>query len=478
MPEGTSLERTSAVAREMAGILAEFEQVRSVEVYNGLPAPFNFNGLIRHYYLRGGPSNADLQVTLTDRHERKEQSHDIAKKARVALQPLADHHHAKLKVAEVPPGPPVQSTVVAEIYGPTEAGRIRLVKAIDSIFRETNGVVDIDNCRFHDQTKVIFEVDRRKAALNHIDPEMCSQNLNIAVSGRQAGVLHDPREREQVDIRVRLAESERSSPNDILALPVRGRDLRFVPLGEMMTARTTVIDQQINHKNLMPVSYVYADVAEAIESPAFAIQAVWDKIKALQPNEGSDPGLDIYLANQPSNDTRYGLKWDGEMHVTYEVFRDLGLAFVGALVLIYILMVAWFDSYKTPLIIMAVIPFSLIGIVPAHWLMGSFFSATSMIGFIAGAGIVVRNSIILVDFIKLRMAEGVPMRQAVIDAGAVRFRPMLLTAAAVVVGSSVILFDPIFQGLAISLMAGEIASLLISRAAVPILFFMTNTGAE
>jgi multidrug efflux pump subunit AcrB len=478
MPEGTPLERTESVARELARTITQFDQVRDVQVYAGVASPFNFNGLIRHYYLRGSSADADLQVNLIDRHDRKEQSHDIAKKVRAAIQPIADRHAARVKVAEVPPGPPVLQTLVAEVYGPDEAGRIQLVKEIEAIFRETGGVVDVDNCLVHDQRKVIFKVDPDKAALNHIDPEMCSQNLNIGLNGRVAGVLHDPREREQVDIRIQLPEAERSSVDDILSLPVRGRDLRFIPLGEMMSVSSTVIDQQINHKNLMPVSYVLADVAGSIESPIYAIQAVGDKIKALKPNAGSEPGLDIYFASQPLNDTRYAIKWDGEMHVTYEVFRDLGLAFAGVLVLIYILMVAWFDSYKVPLIIMAVIPYSLIGILPAHALMGSFFSATSMIGFIAGAGIVVRNSIILVDFINLRMSQGMPLREAVIDAGAVRFRPMVLTASAVVVGSAVILFDPIFQGLALSLMAGEIASLLIGRAAVPILFFMTYKPAK
>jgi multidrug efflux pump subunit AcrB len=312
------------------------------------------------------------------------------------------------------------------------------------------------------------------AALNHIDPEMCSTNLSIGLDGRVAGVLHAPREREQVDVRLQLPEAQRSSVDDLMALPVRGRDLRFVPLGEMMSASETVIDQQISHKNLLPVSYVIADVAGSIESPGFAIQKVWDRIKALKPNAGSEPGLDIYFTRQPDNDQRYALKWDGEMHVTYEVFRDLGLAFAAVLVLIYMLMVAWFKSYKVPLIIMAVIPFSLIGILPAHALVGAFFSATSMIGFIAGAGIVVRNSIILVDFIQLRLAQGMPLAEAIVDAGAVRFRPMLLTASAVVVGSSVILFDPIFQGLALSLMAGEVASLLVGRMAVPVLFYMTH----
>jgi multidrug efflux pump subunit AcrB len=478
MPEGTPLERTAAVAREMAGTITHMEHVKDVELYAGTAAPFNFNGLIRHYYLRHGATVADLQVNLIDRHLRSEQSHEIAKRVRLAVEPIARRYGAKLKVAEVPPGPPVQQTLVAEVYGPEEAGRIKLVREIESIFRGTDGVVDVDNCLNHPQRKLLFDIDSERASLNHIDPEMCSNNLAIGLNGRVAGLLHDPREREQVDIKVQLSEAERSSVDNILSLPVRGRDMRFIPLGEMMHVEESVIDPKITHKNLLPASYVLADVAGSIESPAFAIQRMWDKINALRPNGGDDPGLDIYFTRQPSNDSRYAIKWDGEMHVTYEVFRDLGLALAAALVLIYVLMVGWFNSYRTPLIIMAVIPCSLIGILPAHALMGSFFSATSMIGFIAGAGIVVRNSIILVDFIKLRMAQGMALREAVIDAGAVRFRPMLLTASAVVVGSSVILFDPIFQGMAISLMAGEIAALFISRAAVPLLYYMAYSTRD
>ncbi|MFM1770579.1 MAG: hypothetical protein RJA22_3108 [Verrucomicrobiota bacterium] len=472
LPEGTSLERTAAVAREMADALADLPQVRDIGVYAGLGSPFNFNGLIRHYYLRQGSHVADLQVNLIDRHQRTQQSHEIAKLARTRLEPIAKRHQAKLKVAEVPPGPPVMSTLVAEVYGPDESKRATVAAQIESFLRETPGVVDVDDCRVADQSKLLFLVDREKAAANHIDPEMCANNLNLGLAGRMAGVLHDPREREQVDIRLRLPEAGRSSTNDLLALPIRGRDNRFVPLGEVLTLTNTVVDQKIYHKNLLPVSYVFADVAGSIESPAYAIQAIWDKVAALEPNEGARPGLDVHFATQPPTDVRYALKWDGEMHVTYEVFRDLGLAFAGALLLIYALVVFWFDSYKTPLIIMMAIPFSLIGILPAHALMGTFFSATSMIGFIAGAGIVVRNSIILVDFIQLKLSEGMPLRQAVVEAGAVRFRPMLLTALAVVVGASVILADPIFQGLALSLMAGEVASLLISRMAVPVLYFM------
>ncbi|MFO1461048.1 MAG: efflux RND transporter permease subunit [Verrucomicrobiota bacterium] len=476
MPEGTSLERTTAAAGEMAAAIAEFETVENVQVYAGLASPFNFNGLVRHYYLRKGASLADLQVNLTDRHHRKQQSHEIAKQIRERIRGIAERHHAKFKVAEVPPGPPVLETLVAEIYGPDEATRTRLAGKVETIFRETLGVVDVDNCRLYDQPKILFDVDREKASVYHLDPEMCAQNLNIGLNGRVVGVLHDPREREQVDIRLRLPESERSSVEDLLALPIRGRDHRFITLGEVVTPRKAITDQRIQHKNLLPVSYVIADVAGVIESPAYAIQAAADRIRALKPNDGPDQGVDVYFTRQPTTDSRLSLKWDGEMHVTYEVFRDLGLAFAGVLLLIYMLVVGWFNSHSTPLIIMAAIPFSLIGILPAHAAMGAFFSATSMIGFIAGAGIVVRNSIILVDFIQLKLSEGVPLQQAVIDAGAIRFRPMVLTAAAVVVGSAVILFDPIFQGLAVSLMAGEVASLLISRMAVPVLYFMVHGG--
>lgn len=478
LPEGTTLERTDAVAREIARTITGLTNVRDVEVYSGTAAPFNFNGLIRHYYLRSGPSHADIQVNLIDRHERSEQSHDIAKQVRVAILPIANRHSAKLKLAEIPPGPPVQETLVAEIYGPTEAGRNKLADDVERVFRQTDGVVDVDNCRLHEQRKLNFKVDPIKAALNHIDPEMCSDNLAIGLNGRTAGVLHDSREREQVDIKVQLPEAQRSSVEDILSIPVRGRDQRFIPLGEMMNVRESVIDQKYYHKNLLPVSYVLADVAGTIESPGFAIQKVWNQIQALTPNSGQDSAPDMLFTHQPSSGNSYSIKWDGEMHVTYEVFRDLGLAFGVALILIYVLMVGWFNSYRIPMIIMAVIPCSLIGILPAHAFMDTFFSATSMIGFIAGAGIVVRNSIILVDFIQLRMSQGMPLKEAVIDAGTVRFRPMLLTASAVVVGSAVILMDPIFRGMAISLMAGEIASLLIGRALVPISFYMAYARAK
>jgi len=473
MPEGTSLERTAAVARELADAAASRPEVSDVEVYAGTSGPYNFNGLVRHYYLRRGANVADLQVNLVHKSQRREQSHAIAKAMRPRLERLAARHGARIKVAEVPPGPPVLQTLVAEVYGPDAEARNRLARQVEGIFRGTAGVVDVDTYIEDDQTKIVFEIDREKAALHGVDTGTISQNLQTAIAGTTVGIVHDDREREDVDLVVRLPEAERQALPDLNMIPIRTRDGGLVPLGELVARREVLADKSIYHKNLMPVSYVVADVAGAAESPAYAMLAMRHQIAALTPNLGAQPGLDVRLTSQPVSTTRYGLKWDGELHITYEVFRDLGLAFAAVLVLIYVLVVGWFDSFKTPFVIMAAIPFSLVGILPAHGLFGAFFSATSMIGFIAGAGIVVRNSIILVDFIELRRREGMPLAEAVVDAGAVRFRPMVLTALAVVVGASVILFDPIFQGLAIALMAGEVASLLLSRMAVPVLYYLS-----
>ena len=477
MPEGTALEQTTRVARELATATALCPEVQDVQVYAGTASPYNFNGLVRHYYLRRGANVADLQVNLVPKGARKRQSHAIAKELRPQLQALATPYGARIKVAEVPPGPPVIQTLVAEVYGPDTAARNALARRVEGIFQAAPGVVDVDTMIEDEQRKIIFDIDREKAALHGVDTELISQNLRLAIQGASVGIVHDAREREDVSLVIRLAEEARSAPADLRLIPIRTRDGNLVPLGELVTRREVLNDVSIYHKNLLPVSYVLADVAGATESPVYAMLGLRQAIAALQPNQGADTRLDVYYAHLPFSEDRYSLKWDGELHITYEVFRDLGLAFAAVLVLIYVLIVGWFKSFGTPFIIMAAIPFSLVGILPAHGLAGAFFSATSMIGFIAGAGIVVRNSIILVDFIELRVREGMPLDQAVVDAGAVRFRPMVLTAMAVVVGASVILFDPIFQGLAISLMAGELASLLLSRMAVPVLYFMAHRKA-
>jgi multidrug efflux pump subunit AcrB len=458
MPTGTTLEQTARVTEALAREARKQPEVIDLETYVGTASPYNFNGLVRHYYLRRGANMADIQVNLLPKGDRKLQSHEIAKQVRQRLQPVADAFGARIKVAEVPPGPPVLETLVAEIYGPDPQGRLRVAREVRDLFKRTAGVVDVDWYVDDDQTKYKLVVDKEKAALSGISEDDIARTVEAASAGYQAGLLHVDSEKEDVPITVRLDRATRSDLDRMLSLKVRG-----VALSELVHQDPMTADKSIYHKNLMPVVYVTADVAGAIESPVYAILKLSPQIKVEQ-----------LTAHQPTEDSHYAMKWDGEWHITYEVFRDLGLAFAAVLILIYGLVVGWFQSFSTPLVIMAAIPFSLVGILPAHGLLHAFFTATSMIGFIAGAGIVVRNSIILVDFIELRLKEGIPLGEAVIDAGAVRFRPMVLTAAAVVVGSAVILFDPIFQGLAIALMAGEVASLALSRMTVPIVYFVVN----
>ena len=477
MPEGSALENTAQCAREIAAAVRVEPEITDYQIYAGVASPFNFNGLVRHYFMRRGANVADIQVNLVRKGERKAQSHDIARRVRPRVAEIAARYGARVAVAEVPPGPPVLQTLVAEIYGPTEESRLTLANKVIGVFKNTPGVVDIDWYIEAEQPKVRFAVDKEKAALNGISAESISETLHMAVGGAAVGLLHIPREKEDVDILVQLPRHSRSTPDELLALRVRSDrnpSAAPVPLRELVRMEKTTVEKSIYHKNLMPVTYVIGDVAGVVESPVYAILKMNQALKALDTRAlgGSSAALKIYNAVQPFTDDAPSMKWDGEWHITIEVFRDLGTAFAACLVLIFILLVGWFRSFVTPLIVMVAIPFSLVGIMPAHGLLGAFFNATSMIGFMAGAGIVVRNSIILVDFIEQRLREGMPLAEAVVDAGAVRFRPMLLTALAVVVGASVILADPIFQGLGISLMAGEIASLLISRMAVPVLYFL------
>jgi multidrug efflux pump subunit AcrB len=476
-PEGTTLEQTARIAKEMAEAIQGEPEVHDIQIYAGTAAPFNFNGLVRHYFMRSGPNVADLQVNLVGKGERSAQSHDVAKRVRPRLAEIAARHDTAIAVAEVPPGPPVLQSIVAEIYAPTLEQRLALAKAIRGIMEQTTSVVDIDWYVQDEQPKVRYRVDKAKAALHGLSEEEVRHALSLGTQGVTAGLLHLPDEREDVLIRFELPDSAKAHPEDLLALRLRSPmqpDAPLVPLSELVRLEPVESQQPLYRKNLKPVTYVTADVAGEIESPAYALFAMNAELARLDMRDfgGSSDRLPIFHMNLPFDDTEPAMKWDGEWHITLEVFRDLGIAFAAVLVLIAMLMVGWFKSYKTPLVVMAAIPFSLVGILPAHWAMGAFFTATSMIGFMAGAGIVVRNSIILVDFIELRREQGLALRDAVVEAGAVRFRPMLLTALAVVVGASVILADPIFQGLAISLMFGEIASLLISRMAVPVLYFM------
>ncbi|MBI3645035.1 MAG: efflux RND transporter permease subunit [Acidobacteriales bacterium] len=475
MPDGTPLEQTTHVAQAMGNYLGQQPEVTNYQIYAGTSGPYNFNGLVRHYFLRRQPNQADIQVNLLSRHERKAQSHEIARRLRPELDRIAQPFGARIKVAEVPPGPPVLQTLVAEVYGPDYKSQIELAARVKKIFQTTPGVVDVDWYVEDPQTKYNLKVDLDKAALHGVSPADVTSALQVGLSGASAGLLHDPQSREDVPIEVRLARPDRSGIKNLENLKLPTASGGQIALQEVTDLQQSTIDTSVYRKNLQPVVYVTGDVAGAEESPVYAIMKMSDAIDKIKLPQG-------YAVKQykgttmPERTDRLAMKWDGEWHITVEVFRDLGLAFAAVLVLIYVLVVGWFRSFITPLVIMAPIPLTLVGILPAHALIGAFFTATSMIGFIAGAGIIVRNSIILVDFIELRRSQGMSLEDAVVDAGAVRFRPMLLTAAAVVVGASVILFDPIFQGLALSLMAGEVASTVLSRMAVPVLYYLSQRG--
>ncbi len=476
MPNGTTLEQTTRVAREIARRVAEEPEVVNYQIYAGTAAPYNFNGLVRHYFLRSAANEADIQVNLLPKGERRAESHDIAKRVRAAIDPIGDRYGARLKVAEIPPGPPVIQTLVAEIYGPEYSQQVEVARQVRDIFKKTPGVVDVDWMVEDPQPQYRFVVDKEKAALNGVSADQIAQTLRLALSGAVAGLAHQPQEKEDVDILLELPRSERTSLTDLKEIRVASANGTLVPLGELTDIRQDVIEKSIYHKNLKRVVYVTGDVAGREESPVYAILSLGKALDNLRAPAGYS--IERYLTHMPFMTDRVSMKWDGEWQITYEVFRDLGFAFAIVLVLIYVIVVAWFQSFRVPLVIMAPIPLTLVGILPAHALLGAFFTATSIIGFIAGAGIIVRNSIILVDFIELRRRQGMPLEEAVIDAGAVRFRPMLLTAAAVVVGAFVILFDPIFQGLALSLMAGEVASTFLSRMAVPVLYYLHARGEE
>jgi multidrug efflux pump subunit AcrB len=476
LPEGTTLETTSRALAEMADGLAALPEVVGTQTYAGTAAPYNFNGLVRHYFLRSGSNQGDVQVSLARKADRRRSSHQIAKAARPIVTAIGRRYGARVKVAEVPPGPPVLQTLVAEIYGPDDAGRREVARQVKDLFSRTRGVVDVDWYVESPREKAVFRLDRPKAGLAGIRETDVAATLRLALGNDRVDEAQLPGIRERIPLVVTLPDERRGDLASLSSLTVAGTGGRLVPLSEIGRFEREPAEPSIYHKNGKPVVYVTADVAGAKEAPVYAIAALEKGLAQIRTPDSHR--IVTRTASAPFDETHYGLKWDGEWHVTYEVFRDLGGAFAVVLVLIYVLVVGWFRSFTVPLVIMAPIPLTLIGILPAHGLFGVFFTATSMIGFIAGAGIIVRNSIILVDFIELRRNEGMPLSEAVLDAGEVRFRPMLLTAAAVVVGSSVMLFDPIFQGLAVSMMAGEVAATLLSRAAVPVLYFMLRRSEE
>ncbi len=478
MPEGTTLEETARVTQALGRYVATVPEVHDYQAYVGTASPFNFNGLVRHYYLRDQPHEADIQVNLVAKEARQAQSHAIAQRMRPEILDIARQYRANVKIVEVPPGPPVQSVLVAEIYGPDYARQMAVARDVRRLFESTPGVVDVDDYMEADQVKYLFTVDRAKAALAGIPSHEIVQTLRMALEGENVGLVHIPHEKSPVQIRLRLPLAERTGLEHVGEIGLRTTAGGIVQLSELLTVEETIQDKAIYHKNQKPVVYVVADVggpgAEQAESPVYGVLGVGKQIEAYRPPEGYQ--VEQYYAAQPWSEEKLTMKWDGEWHITYETFRDMGMAFGVAMLLIYLLIVGQFQSFLTPIIIMAPIPLTLIGILPGHWLTASYFTATSMIGFIALAGIIVRNSILLVDFIQLQERAGVPLSDAVIKAGAIRTRPILLTAAALMVGACVIILDPIFQGLAVSLLFGVGASTLLTLVVIPVLYYHLAGG--
>ena len=469
MPEGTTLERTAAVAKELAVYISRNDKVTNYQTYVGTSAPISFNGLVRHYDMRMGDNVADIQVNLVDKGERSEQSHDIATSVRADLQAIGKKYNANVKVVEVPPGPPVMSTIAAEVYGPDYEQQIAVAKQVKDLLAQTDNVVDVDWSVEDAQTEYKFEVDKDKAMKLGIPNAQVVQNMRAALSGMSVGVLHQPASVNQVGIILQFPEKEKSTIEDVLSLKVVSQQGMAIPVGDLVKVTKGEKEKSIHRKDQKRVVYILTEVAGSLESPIYPITEVSDRLSQVKLPEGYT--LSEEYSEQPKYEDNFSLKWDGEWQITYEVFRDLGLAFLFVLIIIYVLIVAWFQNFITPLVQLAAIPLSLIGIIFGHWIMGAYFSAPSMIGFIALAGIMVRNSVLLIDFIDIRLKDGIPLKQAVIEAGAVRTTPIVLTAGGVVLGAIVILFDPIFQGLAISLMGGTITSTVLTLIVVPLLYY-------
>jgi len=473
MPEGTTLERTAVVTQEITHYLKTIPEVVDYQNYIGASAPITFNGLVRHYDLRGGSNMADIQVNLLHKENRDLQSHDIAKIVRPNIQKIAKKYNANVKIVEVPPGPPVLSTLVAEVYGgPNYDEQIKVADQVKSILENTVDVVDADWMVEANQIEYRLEVDKEKAMLHGIAPQQIVGNLTYLLQEYPIANLYDETSNDNVSIVLSLDDKDKTSLQDIQNLKIKGSRGNVIPVSDLVSVKKETLEHTIYRKDQKRVVYVLADMAGALESPVYAILGMNEKLQKIELPKGYK--LNELYIDSPTEETDFTVKWDGEWQITLEVFRDLGAAFLIVIVIIYMLIVGWFQNFKTPLVMMVAIPLSLVGIVLGHWVLGAFFTATSFIGMIALAGVMVRNSVLLIDFIEIRLNDGVPIKQAIIDAGAVRTTPILLTTGAVVIGASIILFDPIFQGLAISLVAGAIVSTILTLIVVPLLYYITE----
>ena len=469
MPAGTTLEATQAAAKDIAACVSGQSLVKNYETYIGTSAPISFNGLVRHYDLRRGENVADIHVNLVDKNDRNIQSHAIAKQMREPIQAIAKRYNANVKIVEVPPGPPVLSTLVAEIYGPNYNEQIKVADQVKGLLDRTSNVVDVDWMVAADQPEYHLEVNKEKAMHYGVVTAQIAATVNAALRGMISGNISEPASYSQTAIKLQLSDDSKTDINDILDVKVIGMQGTVVPIRDLVTVTRQIKAKSIYRKNQKEVVYVIGDMAGNLESPSYAISDVSDHLNTLKVPKGFS--LKEEYTHQPEFEDNYSLKWDGEWQITFEVFRDLGIAFAVVIILIYILIVGWFQNFTVPLIMLAAIPLSLIGIILGHWLLHAYFTATSMIGFIALAGVMVRNSILLIDFVNIRLNEGIHLKQAIIEAGAVRTTPILLTAGAVALGAVIILFDPIFQGLAISLMGGTITSTFLTLIVVPLLYF-------
>lgn len=472
MPEGTTLERTAAVTKEIAQYVSTIPEVVNYQNYIGTSAPITFNGLVRHYDMRGGSNMADIQVNLLHKEDRDLQSHDIAKIVRPEIQKIAKKYGANIKVIEVPPGPPVLSTLVAEVYGPDYKEQIKVAHQVKDILNNTTDIVDVDWYVEDTQTEYKLEVDKEKAMLNGIAPQQVVGNLTYLLREMPVTNLYDERSNDPVGIVMALDDKDKTSLDDLKNLKIKGSRGNVVSVNDLVQVKKDTLQKTIYRKDQKRVVYVTGDMAGALESPVYAILGMEEKLQKMQLPKGYKVN-EIYMG-QPEDESDFTVKWDGEWQITLEVFRDLGAAFLVVIIIIYMLIVGWFQNFKTPIVMMVAIPLSLVGIVLGHWMLDAYFTATSFIGMIALAGVMVRNSVLLIDFIEIRLNDGIPLKQAIIEAGAVRTTPILLTTGAVVIGASIILFDPIFQGLAISLVAGAIVSTLLTLLVVPLIYYITE----
>ena len=464
MPEGTSLEQTSRVLQEMGQYVGQLDEVTDYEIYAGTAAPISFNGLVRQYYLREAANVGDIQVNLTDKHERDLKSHDIALSVRAPLQAIAKRYNGNVKIVEVPPGPPVMSPIVAEVYGLDYEGQIQQAKQLRKIFENTENIVDVDDSVEFPAEKLTVVIDRQRAARLGVSQATIGEALATVLNGSDVTFLHGKNLKYAVPVRVEYADADKADLEQVLALQVRSVNGTLVPLTELVDIHIGEREKNIYHKDLLPVVYVTADVAGGVDSPLYGMFDIAGKLN----EEGK---LKQWYTEQPDNPYEYSLKWDGEWQVTYETFRDMGAAYAVGLLMIYLLVVAQFHSYTVPLVIMAPIPLTIIGIMPGHALLGEQFTATSMIGMIALAGIIVRNSILLVDFINQQVREGMEFQQAVINSAAVRAKPIILTGIAAMIGGFFIIDDPIFGGLAISLIFGLLVSTILTLLVIPVVYF-------